>query len=928
MPDDEVTQQAQARLGRVLRGKYRLDRVLGIGGMATVYAATHRNKKRFAIKMLHPELSIRENIRTRFLREGYVANSVDHSGAVAVLDDDVAEDGSAFLVMELLEGAALDQVAQKHEGHKVPLGLVLSIGDALLDVLAAAHAKGIVHRDLKPANVFLTNDGRLEVLDFGIARLHDETSDARHATQTGVMMGTPAFMAPEQALGESTKVDAQTDLWAVGATIFTLLSGALVHEGESAQLLTVRAATSKARALASVAPGVPKVVAEVVDRALAFEKKDRWDSAKAMREALAKACIEATGAAVAPLPKSERVTGLEETVSSDGSLPSAKSGTGFDPTVDVSGPGKIALTTGRGVSATGAAVRAPRTRRGLVAVLAGVAIAAALAGGVVWKRGRDAKGASATIGSSDAGTAAPRPVRAWANPEAAAAWEAAIQADHDGNPPAVERNLRTAIAKDPASGVAHLRLAIALQSKLMGVQPVAAQQEFRDAVQHRATLGELDAALLDAWEPVFRDHDRATHEIRMDRLIDRFPKDPYLLTLAAQAHERAGHAFEPLLERAIAADRTYAFTYGLWIEHAHYSGDDATKRSVTKRCLEAVPSALQCVSAQGDLDFEAGECDALEADARRMLDIDPSRYDAYETVAAAMAGRGEPVDGIRAVLDRGLATVADETERKGDELEAREWFAILRGDFAEAQKVAAEDVELVSASKRDSPVMLMLGQIGPMLEMEDMASARALVQRADATSRAWASVAVFATAGRLAFGREHVGLDTAEDRRTTLEKLESTSPRAAAFPFDLWGRLYGCSSLTTPEDGRDAVAALARHGLQPKASETVGALATAVGRAKALAGLYAEAIPFLEVPARSCGPQRYVHDADLVVSAIQDLYLLGLSREKTGDLPGAKQAYDRVLARWGNAKPRSVTADAARAGVARLAKMSTAASGR
>src|SRR3984957_17161732 len=110
MPDDEMKMAAESRLGRVLRGKYRLDRVLGIGGMATVYAGTHRNKKRVAIKMLHPELSIRANIRARFLREGYVANSVGHPGAVSVHDDDVAEDGSAFLVMDLLEGTSVDEL--------------------------------------------------------------------------------------------------------------------------------------------------------------------------------------------------------------------------------------------------------------------------------------------------------------------------------------------------------------------------------------------------------------------------------------------------------------------------------------------------------------------------------------------------------------------------------------------------------------------------------------------------------------------------------------------------------------------------------------------------------------------------------------------------------------------------------------------------
>jgi serine/threonine protein kinase len=191
MPDDDVLAVARSRLGRVLRGKYRLDRVLGVGGMAVVYAATHRNKKRFAIKMLHPELSIRDNIRTRFLREGYVANSVEHPGAVAVLDDDVAEDGSAFIVMELLNGAPVDEVWTRH-GKQVPLGIVLAIGDALLDVLVAAHGKKIVHRDIKPANLFLTNDGRLEVLDFRIARLQDHT--AGEATATGAMLGTPAFM--------------------------------------------------------------------------------------------------------------------------------------------------------------------------------------------------------------------------------------------------------------------------------------------------------------------------------------------------------------------------------------------------------------------------------------------------------------------------------------------------------------------------------------------------------------------------------------------------------------------------------------------------------------------------------------------------------------------------------------------------------------
>src|SRR5258708_1681785 len=137
--DDPQMRAAEARIGSTLRGKYRIDGVLGSGGMAVVYGATHRNKKRFAVKMLHAELSVREDIRMRFVREGYVANTVEHPGVVNVLDDDVAEDGAAFLVMELLEGASVADLANA----RLPARVALAIGHQLLDVLAAAHAKRV-----------------------------------------------------------------------------------------------------------------------------------------------------------------------------------------------------------------------------------------------------------------------------------------------------------------------------------------------------------------------------------------------------------------------------------------------------------------------------------------------------------------------------------------------------------------------------------------------------------------------------------------------------------------------------------------------------------------------------------------------------------------------------------------------------------------
>jgi serine/threonine-protein kinase len=273
------------RIGTTIRGKYKIESMLGEGGMAIVYGATHRNNKRFAVKILHPELSIHDEICARFLKEGYVANTVNHPGAVAVVDDDVAEDGAAFLVMELLVGSPVDSLWRRY-GKKLPLGATLVVAYELLDVLSAAHDKGIVHRDLKPANIFVTAEGTLKVLDFGIARIREVAKGNVQATSTGMMLGTPAYMPPEQAMAKSSEMDGRTDLWAVGATIFTLLSGELVHEGENPTMLVILAATEHARSLATVMPDAPEALVGLVNRALSFDKAARYQTAAEMRVAI------------------------------------------------------------------------------------------------------------------------------------------------------------------------------------------------------------------------------------------------------------------------------------------------------------------------------------------------------------------------------------------------------------------------------------------------------------------------------------------------------------------------------------------------------------------------------------------------------------------------------------------------------------------
>lgn len=286
--EDPLTQRSKARIGHVLRGKWRIDRLLGVGGMAAVYEGTHRNGKRGAIKMLHLEFSTDADVRARFLREGYVANTVSHPGAVSVFDDDIAEDGSVFIVMELLVGKTLEELSQTRPDKRLGILETLRLTDKLLDVLAAAHDKGVVHRDLKPDNIFVVEDGTVKVLDFGIARMRDVQASAK-MTKTGNAMGTPAFMPPEQALGEWNRVDGRTDLWAVGATIFAMITGRYVHEAGTLNQLLLKAMTHPAPAIRSVLPGLPSEVAELIDKVLAYDPKDRFPDARSMQSAVRQA---------------------------------------------------------------------------------------------------------------------------------------------------------------------------------------------------------------------------------------------------------------------------------------------------------------------------------------------------------------------------------------------------------------------------------------------------------------------------------------------------------------------------------------------------------------------------------------------------------------------------------------------------------------
>jgi serine/threonine-protein kinase len=291
---DTADVHARARVGSVLDDKWTLERLLGVGGMAAVYAARHRNGARGAVKLLHPDLARHREVRERFRREGYAANRVDHPGAVKVLDDDVVANGPsagmAYLVMELLEGQSMQDRLER--GPAMSELEFLRIADSVLDVLKVAHARGVVHRDLKPENLFLVrpeaaaaSGTNVKILDFGLARL----LDGQAITTYGLALGTPSFMSPEQAAGRLDEIDGRTDLFALAATGFRLRTGKRIHEAANAVELVQKMATRAAPRIRSVAGDVSEPYARVIDRALAFRRDDRYPDADAMQRDVRKA---------------------------------------------------------------------------------------------------------------------------------------------------------------------------------------------------------------------------------------------------------------------------------------------------------------------------------------------------------------------------------------------------------------------------------------------------------------------------------------------------------------------------------------------------------------------------------------------------------------------------------------------------------------
>ncbi len=455
------------RIGQIVQDRYRIVRKIGEGGMGAVYEGEHTViRRKVAIKCLHAQYATNQEMVNRFHREAMAANAIRHPNIVEVTDMGRFPDGAVFMVLEFLEGKELSGVLK--QSGAMPLSRVVHIVSQVCDALSAAHDASIVHRDLKPDNIYLCPRGDddpdfVKVLDFGIAK-YREQGHGQGMTRTGMTMGTPNYMAPEQAQA-SKDLDHRADIYSLGVILFHLITGVLPYDDESFPMLMVKVISYPAPRLRSVSPEIPQALDDLVDRMLAKNPALRPPSCKDVKAALQQFRGVNTRFAAGQPPQSTQV-GFSGTPGSYPTPPGGNyetgplSGVGSAPQIQPPGSGpQVAYGSSPQVQAgsypSAPAVEAPRSKAPIV-LGALAAIVLLLGGGAVF-----AYAAGIFDGRSEADPPPVAPPTAPEPPAVAQNEEPAHENPevqehpepppaHVEPPPATEQTVRVQISTTPA----------------------------------------------------------------------------------------------------------------------------------------------------------------------------------------------------------------------------------------------------------------------------------------------------------------------------------------------------------------------------------------------------------------------------------------------------------------------------------------------
>jgi serine/threonine-protein kinase len=864
---------------------FRIDAKLGEGGMGAVYRATdERLRREVALKVLPDSVASDPERRRRFLREARAAAAVTHPNIASVFDIGEA-DGHAFIAMELVAGVTLRDRMARGLTHAESLRIAREISKAL----ARAHDKGVVHRDLKPENVMITAEGDVKILDFGLAKLTDVTPNAEPVagtanestmslTAAGRIMGTPPYMSPEQAEGRA-EIDARSDVFSFGTMLFEMLAGVRPFRGETRFAVLYAVMHGEAEPLP---PEVPKSVVGVVARCLRKKREERFASGG---ELLAALDAEAPLAVDAPSTKA---------VADPASILSGM-GTALGATLPADVPRSI-NRTGPGGTA--------RKRRFAPWIAVAVAAAAVATGGRwFWLEHR-----------ARAVTITDQPVPATSVPEARTEYVAGLQLLRDDAWGIAAEHFRRAAALDPNMAMAHLRLAMTTAYEA----PERGRTELGAAMALRSQLDARDQGLMDALEPVLgRVHkDVALAGHRLEELSARYPRDVEVLDwlgtldfmrrdLALLASRRASE-LDPLDGEAWQNLGSLAVV----------SGDPDAAWTAFERSASVATASVDGRGSQGLLDRWQGECERAEREFQQVTDLDPRG--GLRNLASVKVALGRPAAGIRELLDQYVKS-NPEAARPLESVVAEIDVAAAAGDFDTAGPLIEREAKILASSSEYAPhERLATMDVQMRLETGDIAGARRAAQDFTARSETWTRPGSLGGDSDLDRGPwlTAVAATGAEGLAATRSKWVDDRLRGGATPSLIW-TLAWAAPASTKDEAKGALDALAEDKrlaplLMIQGAFCVGMVDAYAGHVYLLADRPTEAIPYLRHATNAC------MGLDNPFEQLHAQLDLGLALEQTGDRAGACAAFGRVLERWGHARPKSVTADAARVHMTKL----------
>jgi serine/threonine-protein kinase len=899
-------------------GHYRIEDLIGSGGMGEVYLALDsRLHRKVAIKIIQRSgKAEEEESAQRLLREARTAASLTHPNIVSVFD--VGEhEGRVYLAMEHVVGRTLREYVGTGDPpwtKRVRWLLDMARG------LAAAHKKGLVHRDIKPENVMVRDeDGLIKVLDFGIARktVSDpidptgRTESASFATGQGQISGTPMYMAPEQIKGGAPNT--QSDQFAWGIVAFELLAGRRPWP-ERGDLLAMVATvlTEPPASLSELAPDLPATIHEIIQRAIARNPAERYATMEEVADALE---LHVAGSGSAPrvsAPPNKESTKKSVAVPSGVELKRV-SGKTFDPETPKTTGGN--MVTERSPGAEPPPPRPPRTKKRFVIV---ALVLGAIGCAFFYWRGTNHPKPVKPIASIGA-DAGPPPKPPTENAEAARLYVEGVQLWKDGAWIKAQRSLEDAAAKDPGFAAPNLLLALlqATNDRLG-----AAREPYQRALVQRKQLLDIERALLDAMDPALQgvepDFEEAEKRARVH--TDKDGRDLWSLVwlgwVRAQRddYENSQKAYE----RAIRVDPAFVpARRGVARALVDLGRTEQAKKELDE-CIKTAPSAAICLRDRLWLADRAGKCADMEQDARAWSNIERDASEPDYQLAVALAAEGQAQLSIQEALRRQW-TKMSQTDRKTAEPADQADLAVFVGDFTAGERFAHT---WENALKADADV---LEHAGPELLLAHLAF------EAGDTNGA-ADIADSFEKRMKGYSQRMTGLDPSLDfdellyRGSRITKAELDTRRVAWIgrmeaketqkekqrrSGVRWASVYA-GFAENQEEAKEALAKQNDFMPMPPDARAPLEFAAATGKTYALAGKADDALPYLERVTRSCSA--------LKNPALQtrSFYFLGMAYETKGDLEGAKKAYKAVVDRWGAAKPRSTTAEKAKAQLARL----------